>query len=385
MKIRRSIRFSGAALLAFSLAAWPAGDRGPQAGRLVGYYGFWNIYERNYQASQIPANLLTHINYAFAGLSKRGVCISLDRRADEMNLPALRQLKHRYPSLMTLISVGGANDSRHFSAAARTPASRRKLAQSCILYMRQRGFDGIDMDWEFPSGDTDRENFTALLAELRGRLNAQAAADGRQYLLTIAAPTRPEDETGIDFGQIHPYVDWINLMAYDFYSFTSPITNFDAPLYASSGDPAPPSRRLSFNVDAAVKTCLAAGVPRAKLVLGVHFSGHGWKQVPNIGDGLYQRNGGPAKGISEEGVFDYRDLKKRLLNGYQRHWHDEAKVPWLYDPAAGIMISYDDPESLGLKAEYAREHHLGGIMVWQLSGDDEQDSLLKALWAHLHP
>ena len=66
-----------------------------------------------------------------------------------------------------------------------------------------------------------------------------------------------------------------------------------------------------------------------------------------------------------------------------RSWHDEAKVPWLYDAKAGLMISYDDPESIQLKAQYVRDNNLGGVMFWELSCDDRKNSLLNAVHAGL--
>ena len=85
------------------------------------------------------------------------------------------------------------------------------------------------------------------------------------------------------------------------------------------------------------------------------------------------------KGTWEEGIYDYRDLAAHYVGKFERHWHDEAKVPWLFDATTGTMISYDDPESLKLKAAYAREKKLGGAMFWDLSADDAKGSLLIAL------
>ena len=62
-----------------------------------------------------------------------------------------------------------------------------------------------------------------------------------------------------------------------------------------------------------------------------------------------------------------------------RFWDDVAKVPWLYDKENQLMITYDDSESLQWKLNYARTNKLGGLMIWELSQDDEQSSLLNAL------
>jgi len=69
----------------------------------------------------------------------------------------------------------------------------------------------------------------------------------------------------------------------------------------------------------------------------------------------------------------------RLDKSDQRHWHDQSKVPWLYDARAGVFVTYDDPESLRTKASYVRDQGLAGVMIWELSQDDARASLLEAL------
>ena len=148
------------------------------------------------------------------------------------------------------------------------------------------------------------------------------------------------------------------------------MTNFNAPLYKSSTDPSSdPVVRDQFNVDATVQGYLAAGVPPEKLVVGVPFYGRGWKGVPDINHGLYQSSTGAAPGRFEPGAFSYSEVKLSYLPSYQRYWQDEAQVPWIYNPTTGIMITYEDPQSVTLKAEYVSQHHLAGMMFWELSND----------------
>lgn len=365
--------------------------------RLVGY--FYGL-DRNNHVSDIPADQLTAVLYAFVDVSAAGECVSANALADQSDLPQLRQLKQQHPQISILISVGGYSRSRNFSDAAATEDSRRRLAQSCVQFMKQNGFDGIDIDWELPvSGGMpgishrpeDKQNYTALLAELRSQLDQLGAKNGARYLLTIAAPIGPSEYKNIELNAIPQYLDWINLMVYAFYTANSPVTEFNAPLYASSTDPAAASKRLNLNGDAAVKAYLAAGVPPNKLVLGAPFYGRGWKGVPDVNHGLYQKDAGPAtdarlpKSTWQDGAIDYKDLEKYYVGNYPRFWHDEAQVPWLYSPVTRIFITYEDPQSLGLKADYVRDNHLGGVMIWQLSQDDPQHSLVNALYTHLHP
>lgn len=366
--------------------------------KVIGYFISWGIYDRGYFVTDVPAEMLTHVNYAFANVSREGECILGDEWAETQyaypddqsgqelrgNFHQFQRLKEKYPHLKTLISVGGWTWSSRFSDAALTPESRAKFARSCVAFMKQYGFDGIDVDWEYPTGGgmdpkagrpEDTENFTLLLAELRAQLDAQGEQDGGvHYLLTIAAPAGSSNYAAIQLDQIHLYLDWINVMAYDFHGSWDSTTNFNAPLFAPADDPTP-----TLNSDAAMQAYLAAGVPAEKLVLGVPFYGRGWSGVPDVQQGLYQAASGIPAGTWEPGAFDYNDLVARYVGRFARYWHDEAQVPWLYSAEDQIMITYDDPESLALKAAYVKEHGLGGVMFWELSQDTDDHALLKAL------
>ncbi len=371
---------------------------------VIGYYPWWAA-ERNSFVKDIPADKLTHINYAFSNVSASGECILGDPTADldrvytaaesvngqddstsaafHGNFNQLLELKQKYPHLKILISIGGWSQSDNFSAAAQDAASRQHFAASCIdLYFKQYAgiFDGMDIDWEFPvSGGMrpgrpeDKQNFTSLLMELRRQLDNLGTANNQHYLLTIAAPIGPDTIRNFELKEIASTLDWINLMGYDFHGSWDTTTNFLAPLFRTTTDPAD----AGLNVDAAVQTYLTAGVPPEKLVLGVPFYGHGWSGVDDVDHGLYQPAGGDAPGTWEAGSYDYKDVQKNYLSKYPRYWNAEAYVPWLYDPQSKTFISYEDPQSLEAKAGYARDQGLAGMMIWEVCQGDE--SLLDAL------
>lgn len=222
-------------------AAQAATPRGIGSYRVVGYYAEW---KKHYPIERIPAEKLTHVNYAFAIIDKDGKCAMRMPELAKMNFPKLVELKKKHPHLRTLISVGGWEDSERFSDAALTEDARRVFAQSCADFVTEHGFDGVDIDWEFPvsGGDKDhvarpqdKRNFTLLLAELRKRLDARGKADGKHYLLTIAAPAGGLARIEID--QIHPHLDFINLMTYDFAGPWSERTGFNAALHPVPGQP----------------------------------------------------------------------------------------------------------------------------------------------------
>jgi chitinase len=366
--------------------------------RLVGYYASWDVYERAMFLSKIQTQRITHINYAFSNISPDGQCAIGDSDADTNrffgagnsisgtpdtvdsergNFNQLALLKQKYPRLGVLISIGGWTWSEHFSDVARTEDSRQKFVQSCLdLYLVRYGksFDGVDIDWEYPvSGGLkpgrpeDTHNFTLLLAEFRRQMNVLQQSTGRKFLLTIAGPSSPDTMSRVELGEVGKTLDWFNVMAYDYHVATEPVTGFLAPLYGSARDPNPDSRNFQ-NADAAVRGYLAAGVPAGKIVLGLPFYGRAWRGA--TGDGLFAPAAGPAPAKYESGYMDYTELLNGPLQTYQRHWDDDAKVPWLFDPATGTFISYDDAESIQWKVKYIREKGLGGAMVWELGLDD---------------
>jgi chitinase len=173
--------------------------------------------------------------------------------------------------------------------------------------------------------------------------------------------------------KVQMYVDTVNLMAYDYYEPGSDATTGNhAPLYTDPAD----AKRIS--ADRSVQEYEQAGVPAAKIVLGVPFYGHVWGEVPDTNHGLFQ----PGKPVPNA-FAKYSDIAGSMLNqGFTRYWDSAASAPYLYNPASRTFVSYDDPESLGLKCKYLLEHKLGGIMFWDYSGD-RSGVLLDAINAHL--
>lgn len=384
-------------LLCFVLGmAVHAQDEEAAPTRIVGYYTSWSIYGREYFVTDIPADKLTHLNYAFANISDEGECLIGDSWADieiafegdaedapfKGNFNQLKLLKEKNPNLKTLISVGGWTWSRLFSDVAESEESRQKFAASCVKFMKDYGFDGLDIDWEYPTGGgdptnhespEDPENFILLMEELRKQLDEAGEADGTHYLLTIAASSRA---AGIDWARVHPYLDWINVMTYDFAGGWSAVTGFNAPLFDSTDTPPE-----GGSADTSLQAYLEAGVPADKLVLGMPFYAKGWKGVGSDGNGLHQAPEGVSEeGTWEPGTFDFDDVTENYMPNMTRYWDENAKVPWLYNEETGLMITYDDVESATAKAEYVKENGFGGIMFWELSADSDDAQLLNALW-----
>jgi chitinase len=133
-------------------------------------------------------------------------------------------------------------------------------------------------------------------------------------------------------------------------------------------------------VDATVNNYLAKGAPAEKLVMGVPFYGRSWKGVPATNNGLGQTATGAGPGTWEPGMIDYHDVVARYLSGgFTTHRDEVSKVPYLYNSTTGVFVTYDDPQSIAAKADYIRSKGLGGAMIWELSADTNDSTLLNSL------
>lgn len=348
----------------------------PSTARVVGYYAAWSAYS-GFTPDMIDASKLTHINYAFANVGS-DLKIALGYPdIDPSNFAKLNALKQINPNLKTIISVGGWSWSDKFSDVALTDASRTAFADSAVDLIVKYGLDGVDIDWEYPvSGGVstnvrrpeDKQNFTLLLQKLRERLDARGLIDGKHYILTFAGAAGSSYVNNTELSILQQYVDYGNIMTYDIHGTWDKYTDFNAPLYNNS-DVSP---QYKWSVDSGINTWLKAGFPMNKLVMGVPFYGYKYNSVVNANNGLYQiYSGGSA--------VTYASIVANYLNapGYVRYYNSESMVPWLFNGTT--FISYDDEQSMALKAQYIKSKGLGGAMIWELSQDPNR-VLLNALY-----
>lgn len=329
---------------------------------------------------EVDGRKVTRINYAFANI-KDGKMVEGYPHDDE-NFAALNALKHDNPNLQVLVSVGGWDWSGAFSDMALTKQSRRRFAESVVAFIEKYHLDGLDIDWEYPgmAGATDRfrpedrQNYTLLLHELRQRFGHEQKKLHRRLLLSIATGASAKFLEHTEMKKVERYVDSVNLMTYDFYSPGSDkITGHQAPLYVSPLDP------KQYSADLAVQNFERAGVPARKIVLGMPFYGKRWAEVPGEDHGLFQ----PGKEPPRSGYGPGFDAASLMANGYTRYWDSVAQVPYLYNPATRMFVSYEDAQSVAGKCKYVLSHRLGGVMFWTYESDTT-GALLNAVNASFH-
>ena len=376
MKLGIFIMAAGALLVQAAVCATGQKDTGPPV--IVGY-----VFPRGavLKPGQIDARNLDRINYAFAN-TKDGQ-VTAGGPADAQNLATLIALKKEKPSLQILISIGGWSGSQDFSDIALTAQSREIFTDSVMQFVRGNHLDGADVDWEYPGQSgaghryraKDKQNFTLLLKDLRQRFNQEQHASGRRFYLTIAAGASDDYLANTEMAAVAQAVDAVNLMAYDYNEGVSTgRTTHQAPLYIN------PHAPVSESVDASVLAFERAGVPAAKLILGVPFYARSWQQVGGVDHGLFQA-GKPAA----RDFIPFAEINNSMIgHGFTRYWDSAAAAPYLYSESQKIFVSYDDPESLGQKCSYVLAHHLGGVMFWEYS-DDPTGTLTNAIAHALDP
>ena len=210
------------------------------------------------------------------------------------------KLKKGNRNLKTLLSIGGWSYRTNFPTAAATPATRTTFAKTAVRLLKNYGFDGIDVDWEYPDGETNAVNFVKLLQGIRDELDDYASTleGNAHFLLTGAFPAGPQHYRWIKFPEIDKIVDYWVLMAYDYATFASNLTGYLANLYPSEHNP----QSTPYNTEQAIEAYISGGATPEKITLGMPLYGRAFVHTLGMG----KRFNGTGPGSFEAGVWDYK-------------------------------------------------------------------------------
>ncbi|KAJ1830288.1 hypothetical protein LPJ63_005026, partial [Coemansia sp. RSA 2711] len=340
----------------------------------------------------------THINVAFSIPNEDGT-FSFE---DDWALPQITR-QARSGGAQVLMSVGGWTGSNHFSNILKSESKRQTLLNSMRDYLKKNELDGIDIDWEYPGrqGNTcnavdagqDTPNFLAFLKDLRQLFTGEFGE--RKKLITLAVRVQPFDINGSptsDVSEFAQYVDYVNIMAYDINGPWNPDTGPNAPFNYEESKGTP----LSFV--SGINAWLDAGMPANKLVAGLGFYGRStiaqqdMQRVPSqyqpqlhdvpLGDPedapWYDKCAGTT---SASGTWQWKHLRTQgILTDFTtaaapwvRQWDKVSQTPWLFHPEKKLFLSYDDPESIRIKSDYAASKGLAGVMLWSINMDHNSE------------
>ncbi|EAT48574.1 AAEL000389-PA, partial [Aedes aegypti] len=345
--------------------------------QLVCYLGSWASYRAGngkFVVEDINPKLCTHIIYSFVGLDSTTYTVKHLDTYNDIDLQAFQRfigLKSRNPNVKLMVAIGGWNEgSINYSNMAASATYRKKFIDSVVSFLQTYKFDGFDVDWEYPTQNggsvtADRANFVTLLKELQLRFSSLG------YILSIAVGAstalRP---TAYNVPEINKYVDFVNLMTYDFHTLWDGRTGHNSPLYAASWE----GSTSTLNVDAAIRGWLGDGLAASKLIMGIPVYAQTFTLASSGSNGVGASTigGGTAGPYSQQaGMLTYLEVCERLKTGFTKVWDDVQKVPYAF--SGNQWISYDDVTSIGLKVAYAKSKGLGGVMMWSIESDDDQD------------
>ncbi|HLY28822.1 MAG TPA: glycosyl hydrolase family 18 protein [Aggregatilineales bacterium] len=364
--------------------------------RIMGYFADWDVYGRAYfPKNMVTSGMIAKMNYlifAFGNVTNASCAIG-DAYADtQMNYTAansvsgvadptdgsittgiihqFQEIKALYPNLKIIWSFGGWTWSGGFGAAAANAASFASSCYNLVHDPRWNGtFSGIDIDWEYPNScglSCDSSGFSSyptLMSALRSRfgsdlVTAAITADGTSGGKMDAA----------DYGGAVQYLDWYNLMTYDYFgawASTGP-TAPHSPLYSYSGIPT-----AGFYADAAVQKLKSKNVPSSKINLGIGFYGRGWTGVTQSAPGGSAT--GAATGTYEAGIEDYHVLMSTCPA-------TNTVAGTAYALCGNNWWSYDTPSTIAGKMSYSKSQGLGGAFFWEAFGDTSSGTLTAAMY-----
>ncbi|KRY21617.1 putative endochitinase [Trichinella patagoniensis] len=323
------------------------------------YFTNWAQYrtgDASYMPEHYQPGLCTHIFFAFAKFTDNFIVATTehnDIKSDNSGLyQRVNKLKQQDPNLKTLLSVGGYGFGiQKFQQLARNQYARSKFVNSLKEFLRRFNFDGVDLDWEYPTS-ADYSHFIILVKDIADAFHYESVTTGKPKLLLTAAVTGNEQTAadGYNVQAMARYFDFVNVMTYDFHGGWEMQTGINSPLYAYS---AAVEWAKQWNVADAAEAWFKMGMPREKIVIGFATYGRGWNlPIGNTDHGIRvgTRAVGPATAttfVQQTGVAAFYELCEMLENGAKRFWDDESKTPYLVHD--GKWYSYDDPDSYSEK------------------------------------
>lgn len=294
--------------------------------KVVCYYTNWSVYrpgEAKFSPQNINPYLCTHLIYAFGGFTKDSALKPFDKYQDieKGGYAKFTGLKTYNKQLKTLLAIGGWNEaSSRFSPLVASPEKRHLFARNAIKFLRQNHFDGLDLDWEYPAfrdggKPKDRANYAQFVQELREEFERESNKTGRpRLLLTMAVPAGEQYvEKGFDIPKLNQYLDWFNLLTYDYHSSQEPSVAHHAPLYPLDGNDEEDEYNFDagLNIDSTIKFYLGKGADSRKLVLGLPTYGRSYTLFNPEATELGSPTDGPgAQGDAtrEEGYLAYYEV-----------------------------------------------------------------------------
>ncbi|KAL9188929.1 hypothetical protein ACHAXT_011419 [Thalassiosira profunda] len=354
---------------------------GKTMSRNVGYWQSWSIYRDDacnpFTAGSIDASSYTHLVFSFASISDEGTLEPWDFEEDIKGgqYQQFLDVKQQYPDTKTMVAVGGWTHNEpdnerlyRFSESAATPKARMKFAQSSVAFLRKYGFDGLDVDWEYPGDETrggnatvDKQNLVLLADELRKYFDDAP----EKFELSLAIPASiARYEVGFDLKSLAKSVHFFNLMAYDLHGVWD-----DPPITGAHSD--------IGGINAAVDYITTnSSVPPSQIVLGMPAYGRSYTMTDEtclaLGCPFNETSNETAIGgcLDTNGFVPFVEIyewqEQGVGKGFDSMTVDLASYSAVMIKDDDQLISYDNAETFKAKVDYATNKCLGGTMIWAI-------------------
>lgn len=341
----------------YTLTPLLSGLKAPQKTpkKLACYYVWKHMKNGSLLPNDIDPMLCTHILLGFSTVVNSVLVPS--RPNDIKGYKWVVSLKNVNPKLKVMLSAGGGSC---FSEAVSSEKNRTIFIHSIFKLLNKYNFDGIDIDWEFPAWDglpaMDKINFVQFLKEFH-------LANKYKYVLSVAvAAPKTIIDVSYDIPNIAKYVDFINLMSYDYHDFSwyMPFTGHNSPLFRRSIET---GYFATLNTAWSAQYWVEKGLPRSKLLVGIPTYTHSYK----LADPHLYSFDAPAVGTGL-GELTYPEVCNFLNGGGIRVFDKESQVPYAHKNFD--WIGYDDYQSVSAKAKWIKQFDFGGIMTYDLNCDD---------------
>ena len=347
----KTLRQSLAALAVLACASLTFAASPELPRRLVADYGYWSRTQTPpYSSAQIPFDKITQVNHAGVSFASDG---SLDVPTGFLE-PALI-LKAHAAGVKVVLLLGG-----DFTALESSTNILPALVSNLTAFVFENGYDGVDIDWEYPSTTADTQAFVSLFTALR------SAFPEPQYLLSADVP--PWGGSGYNFPATEPLVDQFNIMMYDCAGPWTDDGQLNSAIFPDPANPQPYECEPGGSVKEAADIYLTQlDIPASKLNMGTPFYGYFYRNVSALFGRCW-----PCDNFTVPSE-NYGTFIKQRVNrlGWQTYYDPAALVPYMLrtDGSPGY-ITYDDPVSTYLRISYSLwERGLGGTFLWSVDAD----------------
>ncbi|KAL8276834.1 hypothetical protein RQP46_010765 [Phenoliferia psychrophenolica] len=355
---------------------------------------YWPAYSSAIQPpSAIPWSQASIMNYFVTVTTATGMQVPDGQTTSDIkSFVSLAKSNNVRP----VVSLGGWDGGLFFSSLVSTAASRKILAGDLSSFATKWGFEGVDIDWEYPNtqgigcnniSTADSANLLHFVKELRRQLESSKIITAA---VSMTGFVGPDGEVLSDFSEYAKYIDYLNIMSYDVTGTWSGSTGPNSPLNVCNSD---------AGADTAIEVWTGGGFPAHQILLGVPAYGYAFMtlssklsttMIGNYTSKIYQAMSTTLpKGDSSDnyttstdvcgvtttgylGNWEMNELisegllssnEKTGKRGFTRYWDDCTSTPFLFNPATKTFITYDDSESIGFKAAFAVKKGLAGLFV----------------------